>query len=77
LEKMRRAVAGLTADLVQATTEAEAKQQAETLAATLLTPRHDQGVRPAGKSDSGTAVPGYNRPAYALRLGAAASHVQH
>ncbi len=60
--KMRRDAAdaaGLPADLVQfitATSEAEAKKQAETLAAKLPAPGHDQGVRPADKPDPGTGV---------------------
>lgn len=71
-EKMRRDAAdtaGLTADLVQfitATTEAEAKKQAETLAAKLPTPGHDQGVRPVAKPDPGTGVSRL-RAAYAER----------
>jgi len=72
LAQMRRDAAdtaGLTADLVQfitATTEAEAKKQAETLAAKLPAPGHDQGVRPVAKPDPGSGVSRL-RAAYADR----------
>ncbi len=71
-EKMRRDAAdaaGLPGDLVPfitATSEAEAKTQAETLAAKLPAPGHDQGVRPADKPDPGTGVSRL-RAAYAER----------
>jgi hypothetical protein len=63
------AAAGLPADLaafITATTADEAKTQAETLAARLGTPGHDQGVRTGADTDPGTGVARL-RAAYAER----------
>ncbi|MEV4414007.1 hypothetical protein [Catellatospora sp. NPDC049609] len=63
------AAAGLPADLaafITATTAEDAKTQAETLAARLGTPGHDQGVRKDTDTDPGTGVARL-RAAYADR----------